>query len=87
MMDDIKVFIDSRADLYTKEYSKKEDDIGIDYIRINNCSGNYIKLLEKYNIEYLFIRKNSNLAKNILEHKEYKLIYQDDVSYIIKKVD
>lgn len=87
MMEDIKVFIDSRADLYTKEYSKKEDDIGIDYIRINNCSGNYIKLLEKYNIEYLFIRKNSNLAKNILEHKEYKLIYQDEVSYIIQKVD
>ena len=87
MCEDIKVFIDSRADLYTKEYSGKENDIGLDYIKINNCSGNYIKLLEKYDIEYLFIRKSSNLAKNILEHEEYKMVYQDDISCIIKKVN
>lgn len=87
MFNNIKVFIDSRADLYTKEYSGKEDDIGLDYIKINNCSGNYINLLNKYDIEYLFIRRSSNLAKNILEHKEYKLVYKDDISYIIQKVN
>lgn len=87
MLDDIKVFIDSRADLYTKEYSGKEDDIGLDYIKIVNCSGNYIKLLQKYNIDYIFVKKDSNLAKNILEHMEYEIIYQDNISYIIKRVN
>ncbi len=87
MLNDIKVFIDSRADLYTKEYSKKEDDIAMDYIRINNCTGNYIDLLNKYNIDYIFIEKSSNLAKNILEHDEYKMMYEDEISYIIEKVN
>lgn len=86
MLEDIKVFIDSRADLYTKEYNGTQD-IAMDYIRINNCAGNYIKLLEKYQIEYLFLKKDSNLAQNILEHAEYHKIYEDSASYIIQKVN
>lgn len=83
MYNDIKVFIDSRLDLYTKEYTK-DCEIAYDYINIINCTGNYEELLSKYNIEYLIIEKKSALAQNIFNNSKYKKVFEDEISYVIK---
>ena len=83
MFNNIKCFIDSRADLYTKEYTK-DCTIADDYINIINCTGNYEELLSKYDIEYLLIDKESALAKNIFNNIKYEKVFEDDISYVIK---
>ncbi len=85
MFNNIKVFIDSRADLYTEEYNKN-CEVANDYSKIIHCSGNYEELLNKYNIEYLLISKNSSLAQNIFNNKKYEKIFEDDISYVIKVI-
>lgn len=83
MFNDIKCFIDSRCDLYTKEYNK-DCTVAEDYINAINCTGNYEEILSKYNIEYLLISKNSALAKNIFNNSKYEKIFEDKISYVIK---
>lgn len=83
MFNDIKVFIDSRADLYTKEYNK-DCTVAEDYIAAITCAGNYEEILTKYNIEYLLIGKDSALAHNIFNDKKYEKIFEDEISYVIK---
>ena len=83
MFNDIKVFIDSRADLYTKEYNK-DCTVAEDYIAAITCAGNYEEILTKYNIEYLLIGKDSALAHNIFNDKKYEKIFEDKISYVIK---
>lgn len=83
MFNNIKVFIDSRCDLYTKEYSKG-CTVAYDYINIMKCTGNFEELLNKYNIEYLLISKDSALAKNIFNNSKYQKLFEDEISYVIK---
>lgn len=83
MFNDIKCFIDSRCDLYTKEYNK-DCTVAEDYINAINCTGNYEQILDKYNIEYLLISKNSALGKNIFNNSKYEKIFEDKCSYVIK---
>lgn len=83
MFNDIKCFIDSRCDLYTKEYNK-DCTVAEDYINAINCTGNYEQILSKYNIEYLLISKNSALGKNIFNNSKYEKIFEDKCSYVIK---
>ena len=67
---DIPVFIDSRADLYTKEFNHKQD-IFQDYM---NKDYNYI--IKKYNITHIISQKDSNLYSFIKNHN-YNIIYED----------
>ncbi len=83
MFNNIKCFIDSRCDLYTKEYNK-DCTVAEDYINAINCTGNYEEILSKYNIEYLLIPKNSALGKNIFNNSKYEKIFEDKCSYVIK---
>lgn len=86
MFNNIKCFIDSRCDLYTEEYNKGIT-VANDYIDAVNCDENFNEIMKKYNIEYVFIKKETPLAKNILELSRYKLIYEDELVYIIKVED
>lgn len=83
MFNHIKVFIDSRCDLYTKDYSNG-CEVAEDYSKIINCSENYEELLKKYDIQYLLISKKSALAKNIFNNSKYQKIFEDEISYVIK---
>lgn len=83
MFNNIKCFIDSRCDLYTEEYNPGVT-VANDYVGAINCEKNFNEIMKKYNIEYLLINKDSSLAKNIFEIDGYKLIYQDDLVYIIE---
>lgn len=83
MFNDIKCFIDSRCDLYTKEYNKG-CTVADDYINAINCTGNYEEILTKYSIDYLLISKDSALAKNIFNNSKYDKLFEDKISYVIK---
>ena len=83
MLNDVKVFIDSRADLYTKEYNNV--DVADDYAKITKCLDDYDPILEKYDIEYLLLDKECSVTKFLKNDKTYDIIYEDDICYIFKR--
>ncbi len=85
MYNDIKVFMDSRADLYTKEYSNT--NIAIDFINACNCTENYDEILKKYNIDYLLLDNTIPLAKNISSNPDYVKVYDNNYTsiYLLKE--
>jgi len=76
MLQNIKVFIDSRADLYTKEFNGKQD-IFSDYISTSNISKSYENTFEKYTITHIILQNNSKLNMLISKDKRYAPIYKD----------
>ena len=75
----IPVFIDSRADLYAPEFSKKEDDIFMDFIETSNIGTFYEDTFEKYEITHVITYKNSKMNMIITEAdiENYKELYHD----------
>ena len=61
---DIKVFIDGRADLYSK-YNYKN------YHKICNTNNSFIELISKYNFDYYIVKKNTNIDYYLYRTKEY----------------
>ena len=82
---DIPVFIDSRADLYAPEFNGKED-IFSDYRDIFNIYTYYEKVLDKYKITHLILKKDSVLNMLIIESndKNFEEIYEDE-NFVIKR--
>ncbi len=74
LLNDIPVFIDSRADLYTKEFSGLDYDIFDDYMHVSN---NYEKLFDFYNISHVFIYNNIVLSGYLINDDNYKIVYND----------
>lgn len=70
---DIPVFIDSRADLYLKEFNK-DCTVFEDYFDAKN---NYEMYFRKYEITHLLLRKNTPLYYTITERENYKVLYND----------
>ena len=81
MLNDIKVFIDSRCDLYTEEYNYGVT-VANDYGDVENCDKDYTTILKKYNIDYVFVKKESNLNEFLKFDNRYELIYSDELSVI-----
>lgn len=89
MFRNIPVFIDSRADLYTKEFNKKENILDeLAYFSIN-----YKDIFNRYEITHAIIYKynakfENNQLYRTLEFEGYKVIYEDKYFAIfeIKKV-
>jgi len=77
-----KVFIDSRLDLYTEEYNK---DVTVfkDYL---NIELKYKEIIEKYNINMFFIKSNTALETILSVDSDFEEVYNDDVACVyIKK--
>lgn len=82
MLDNQKVFIDSRLDLYTEEYNKGVT-VFKDYLNINL---DYKEIIEKYDINMFFIKSNTPLATILKVDNEFEEVYSDDVASVyIKK--
>ena len=83
ILNDIPVFIDSRADLYTKEFNHKED-IFKEYM-----SSNYPMIIDKYNLTHIIASKDNNLYNYTKNIKNYHILYEDEyfVVYEIIKED
>lgn len=84
MLQNIKVFIDSRADLYTKEFNGKED-IFSDYINTSNLNTSYENTFEKYNITHVILYKNSKLNLFISKDEKYTKLYEDNYFVIYSR--
>lgn len=84
LFNDIPVFIDSRADLYTKEFNGS-NDIFSDFIDINNIGKYYEETMEKYGITHVMQHKNSRLNMFISRDDNYKEIYSDDYFIIYER--
>ena len=80
LLNDIKVFIDSRADLYTKEFNKKED------ILKEYMSSNYQNIFDKYEITHVIASKN-DILYNYTKNMNYKIIYEDDYFVIYELIN
>ena len=84
LLNDIKVFIDSRTDLYTKIYNKKED-IFLDYINVMQYKTYYEDIFEKYDIDYI-LQPNTNWLVTFLKHDDnYTIEYFDNYFTLFKR--
>lgn len=86
----IPVFIDSRADLYTPEFNKREGedgrDIFSDYINISSIGTYYETKFEKYDITHVIVVNNAKLNMFLSRNEHYKQLYKDD-NFVIYERD
>ena len=78
LFQDIPVFIDSRADLYTPEFNMQNKDIFSDFMNISSVNSYYENLFEKYNFTHIMMYKNARLNIFISRDENYKELYSDD---------
>ena len=84
ILNDIPVFIDSRADLYTKQFSGFDYDIFDDYHFI---SLKYQDVFQFYNITHILIYNTDNNLVNILKNNSnFRIIYQDEYFSLYKRI-
>ena len=83
IFNNIKVFIDSRASLYTKQFNNLKYDIYEDWNLV--CStGKYKKVFDRYKINHILTKKNSILDYSLKSDYKYERIYSDK-NYVIYK--
>ena len=83
----IPVFIDSRADLYAPEFSKKEDDIFMDFIETSGIAKFYEDIFDKYGITHIITYENSkmNMIISKTNYPGYKELYKDKYFVIYER--
>lgn len=80
LFNDVPVFIDSRADLYTKEFNKLDREIFLDEMSIGE---NWDIICKYYNLDYALIKKNYPL-NYVIQEKEYNIEYEDEYFILYK---
>ena len=88
----IPVFVDSRADLYSPEFNRKDKDdsgrdIFMDFINTSNISKYYGSTFEKYGITHVLLYKSAKIRMLIdeTEPENYDKIYSDD-NFVIYEI-
>ena len=76
LLNDIPVFIDSRADLYAPEFNKGKD-IFSDFINISNINLYYEDKFEEYSITHVIVFKKAKLNLFLSRDNNYKQLYSD----------
>lgn len=79
---DIPVFIDSRADLYTKQFSGLSYDIFDDYMKHGI---NYNEIIDFYNITHIILNKENSLYTVFLYSDGYMKLYEDESFILFEK--
>ena len=74
---DIKVFIDGRADLYSK-YNF------MDAVNISRLGGDFKERIKYYNFDYLLVNSDFQLQYYLNNSDEFELIYSDKGIYLYK---
>lgn len=75
-----KVFIDTRFDMYA-------EPLVSDYHQIANCKPGWKALFERYNFDWVVLRKKQNLAKKLMEDDNWKVIYKDSGAVLFVRSD
>lgn len=81
----IKVFLDSRSEVYCKEFNNTT--ILEDWYNVKRLRVDYKKIFEKYNFNYILLYNKEPLNSVIPGDKEYKKIYNDDYYTLYEKVE
>lgn len=76
---DIPVFIDGRADLYSN-YNY------LDYLSISDLRVNYIDLIEKYDFDYLLVSNQYSIDTYLKNNSDYEQIYENKEIILYKKI-
>lgn len=84
LLNDIKVFIDSRTDLYTKIYNKKED-VFLDYMNVMQYKTYYEDIFNKYDINYILQPNNNWLITCLKYDNNYSIEYSDNYFTLYKR--
>lgn len=84
LLNDVKVFIDSRQDLYLKAYNNN-CTVYSDYLDVINGKVNYKNIFNKYSFEYLIISKNSLLETYVSSDSEYEKLLSDKDCVLYKR--
>lgn len=82
LLNDIPVFIDSRCDLYTKQFSGLDYDMFDDFEFMAN---NYMEKFEFYGITHVLIYKNNGLYNQLKTDKNYRMLYEDEYFILYEK--
>lgn len=93
LLNDIPVFIDSRADLYAPEFNgtKNEDgeyegrDIFSDFMDVSSMNIYYEAIFEKYNINYVILYRPTKLNIVLCRDDNYSTEYIDDNFVVYKR--
>lgn len=80
LFNDIPVFIDSRCDLYLKEFNGKNLDIFDEVVNINS---GYKKVFDKYGVEYALIKNNEYLYQLLIKDID-NILYEDEYFTLFK---
>ena len=75
---DIKVFIDGRADLYGK-YNYH------DYLAMSSLNNDYVSMIQGYNFDYLLVDQAYPIATYLRYDPKYEMIYQNNNVLLYKK--
>lgn len=70
---DLKVYIDSRSDLYTKPFNKKFDI----FDECMDITTNYGRVFNKYDITHILIYKDTNLNQILSASSNYELVHRE----------
>lgn len=87
LFENIPVFIDSRADLYTPEFSNKQEDIFTDFFETTDMKTDYEETFKKYGITHVMLYNERLLTLSLNKDKNYKILYKDDIVTIFEKMN
>jgi hypothetical protein len=73
-----KLFIDTRFDMYGTE-------IVDDFVMIHGAKPGWENLVKRYEISWMFVQPNAEIAKRLLAHKGWKILYQDKASIVMQR--
>lgn len=78
VFNDIEVFIDGRADLYSK-YNY------LDYLNISRLETDYLALINKYNFDYLLVDKTYPIHTLLKYSEDYEMVKENIDTALYKK--
>ena len=77
---DVLVFVDGRADLYSK-YNLS------DYSDISMLKGDYIKMIEKYDFDYFLVNRKYPINTYLGYSDDYEVLLDNKDTILYKKKD
>lgn len=75
---DIKVFVDGRADLYS-------NGVLVEYVDLYRLNSGYEKVINKYDFDYYLVPKSSKISDYLKNNDSYELLLKDDEAILYRK--
>lgn len=85
LFNNIKVFIDSRADLYTKPFNQKQEIFG-DNVSLNYLLDYYDDIFGKYCMTHIILQPKEPINVLVSRDSGYKKVYADDKFIIYERL-